>query len=193
MSKISPFLLCLPLLFTSCGSENNSDNSNSNNNAPNREESIEAMMDIMVQSCLSGNEGNPNWEAYCECAADIMLEEITDLDLDITELSEDDAMAMGMEAGMDCLYLLEDDFDSQFDEAFTSNDKMQQIFIDAMVKECLAGNEGNSDWEAYCECAAEVMMEEVADLGLNITELSEDDAMVMGMEAGMDCLYLLEE
>jgi hypothetical protein len=180
MKKSLLILLCLPLMF-SCGNNEN-DNASSSKE---KNKALDKLAEIFSKECIEGNEGDPDWEAYCDCAARNYSNQIKEMDWkDMSDITEDDAFAMGMNAGLDCLDLLENN-------DVVQTDKREEMMYNMLYEECLTGNEGNSDWEEYCKCAAENMMEAVP----NINEwenLSDDDAMEIGMQAGMECLDYLE-
>ena len=173
--------LCVPLIF-SC-SNNKKDNSKSSERM---NTSLDRLTEQFSKECIKGNEGKPDWEAYCHCAAKQFIKQFKETDMiDIANMTEEDGMAMGLDAGLDCMHLLSDDLSS-----IDQTDKMDELMHEALYNSCLSGNEGNPNWERYCNCAAENMMETIPTLE-EWDNLSDDDAMEIGMQAGMECLDYL--
>ena len=180
MKKILLLSLCLPLMF-SCGNNEN-DNASSSKE---KNKALDRLAEEFSKECIEGNEGDPDWEAYCDCAARNYSNQIKEMDLkDVGNITEDDGFAMGMNAGLDCAHLLENN-------DLVQTDEMEEIMYRVLYNECISGEEGNSEMEAYCQCAAKNMMEAVPNIE-DWEDLSDEDAMEIGMQAGMECLHYLE-
>jgi hypothetical protein len=178
MKKLLLILLCVPLIF-SCG------NNKKDKRSGKSEETWQKFAKIVKDECIKGNEGNTDWQAYCDCGSENFMATIKDMDLkEVSKMPEEELMMMGMEAGLDCVHLIENNDVVQTDE-------MEEMMYRMLYNECLSGEEGNSDMEEYCECAAKNMMEAVPNIE-DWEDLSDEDAMEIGMQAGMECLHYLE-
>ena len=148
-------------------------------------ESFDKLSKVFIEECIEGNEGNPDWEAYCDCAGENFTNQLKEMDKEeLANITEDDGFAMGMDAGLDCAHLLEN-------EDVIQTDKMEEIMYNALYNSCIEGNAGNPDWEAYCECVAEMAMEAVPNIE-DWENMSDEDGMEIGMQAGMECAEYLE-
>ena len=100
MKKITS-IICIVLFSStlifiiSCG-----DNTNDS------EETTNLMYDVLYTECLSGNEGDANWEAYCKCSSEKIMEAVPNME-DWANMSEEEGYEIGIKYGMECLYLLE--------------------------------------------------------------------------------------
>ena len=178
MKKLLLILLCIPLIF-SCG---NNESSNERKN-----KSLDRLSETFNKGCIEGNKGNSDWEAYCDCAGKNFSNQLKEMDeKDMENITEDDGFSMGMNAGLDCVHLLENN-----EEDLVQTDKMEEMMYNMLYNECLTGNEGNSDWEAYCKCAADIMIESVPNID-DWADMTEEEGYQIGIDAGMECLYLLE-